>query len=71
MSTSKEDLEQEFAKFGKIEDFKFLRDKNTAYIDYARLEDASKALKTMNGKYKGGSVLRVDYLRSHSRRVSY
>ncbi|KAK1411434.1 hypothetical protein QVD17_37983 [Tagetes erecta] len=68
MSTSKEDLEQEFAKFGKIEDFKFLRDKNTAYIDYARLEDASKALKTMNGKYKGGSVLRVDYLRSHSRR---
>ncbi|KAD7477835.1 hypothetical protein E3N88_00971 [Mikania micrantha] len=67
-STSKEDLEQEFAKFGKIEDFKFLRDKNTAYIDYARLEDASKALKMMHGKYKNGSMLRVDYLRSNSRR---
>ncbi|KAI3797972.1 hypothetical protein L1987_33237 [Smallanthus sonchifolius] len=68
MSTSKEDLEKEFSKFGKIEDFKFLRDKNTAYIDYARLEDASKALKMMHGKYKSGSVLRVDYLRSHSKR---
>ncbi|KAI3795089.1 hypothetical protein L1987_37733 [Smallanthus sonchifolius] len=68
MSTSKEDLEKEFFKFGKIEDFKFLRDKNTAYIDYARLEDASKALKMMHGKYKSGSVLRVDYLRSHSKK---
>ncbi|KAJ0702780.1 putative RNA recognition motif domain, nucleotide-binding alpha-beta plait domain superfamily [Helianthus annuus] len=68
MSTSKEDMEQEFSKFGKIEDFRFIRDKNTAYIDYARLEDASKALKMMNGKYKGGSVLRVDYLRSQSKR---
>lgn len=68
ISTSKEDLEEEFSKFGKIEDFKFLRDKNTAYIDYARLEDASKALKMLHGKYRGGSVLRVDYLRSNSKR---
>nr|XP_043632858.1 flowering time control protein FPA-like isoform X2 [Erigeron canadensis] len=68
ISTSKEDLEQEFSKFGKIEDYKFLRDKNTAYIDYARLEDASKALKMMHGKHRGGSMLRVDYLRSHSKR---
>lgn len=68
-SISKENLEQEFSKFGKIEDFKFLRDKNTAYIDYARLEDASKALKMMHGKYRGGSVLRVDYLRSNSKKV--
>lgn len=67
-SISKENLEQEFSKFGKIEDFKFLRDKNTAYIDYARLEDASKALKMMHGKYRGGSVLRVDYLRSNSKK---
>ncbi|GJR82634.1 flowering time control protein FPA-like protein [Tanacetum coccineum] len=67
-SISKENIEQEFSKFGKIEDFKFLRDKNTAYIDYARLEDASKALKMMHGKYRGGSVLRVDYLRSNSKK---
>lgn len=70
ISTSKEDLEEEFSKFGKIADFKFLREKNTAYVDYARLEDATKALKMMHGKYRGGSVLRVDYLRSNSKRVS-
>ncbi|XP_024971548.1 flowering time control protein FPA-like [Cynara cardunculus var. scolymus] len=68
ITTSKEDLEAEFSKFGTIEDFKFLRDKNTAYIDYSRLEDASKALKMMNGKKRGGSLIRVDYLRSQSKR---
>ncbi|CAH1429431.1 unnamed protein product [Lactuca virosa] len=67
-STTKEDLEEEFSKFGKFEDFKFLRDKNTAYIDYSRLEDASKALKMMHGKKRGGSVIRVDYLRSQPKR---
>ncbi|XP_024983245.1 flowering time control protein FPA-like isoform X3 [Cynara cardunculus var. scolymus] len=73
ISTSilKEDLEEEFSKFGKIEDFKFQRDKNSAYIDYCRLEDASKALKAMHGKQKGGTMIRVDYLRSHSRRSNY
>ncbi|KAL7611972.1 hypothetical protein Lser_V15G05886 [Lactuca serriola] len=67
-STTKEDLEEEFSKFGKFEDFKFLRDKNTAYIDYSRLDDASKALKMMHGKKRGGSVIRVDYLRSQPKR---
>lgn len=68
ISTTKEDLEEEFSKFGKIEDFKFLRDKNTAYIDYSRLDDASKALKTMHAKKRGGTVIRVDYLRSQPKR---
>ncbi|KAJ9558700.1 LOW QUALITY PROTEIN: hypothetical protein OSB04_013314 [Centaurea solstitialis] len=68
-SVSKEDLEADFSKFGKIEDFKYHWDKNTAYIDYCRLEDASKALKAMNGKQKGGTVIRVDYLRSNPRRA--
>ncbi|KAJ9541674.1 hypothetical protein OSB04_028180 [Centaurea solstitialis] len=68
INTSREDLEAEFSKFGAIEDFKFLRDKNTAYIDYARLEDASRALKMMHGKKRGGSVIRVDYLRSQPKR---
>ncbi|CAH1417885.1 unnamed protein product [Lactuca virosa] len=67
-STTKEDLEEEISKFGKFEDFKFLRDKNTAYIDYSKLEDASKALKMMHGKKRGGSVIRVDYLRSQPKR---
>lgn len=67
-AVSKEELEEEFSTFGKIEDFKFLRDRNTAYVDYLKLEDASEALKGMNGKRIGGAHIRVDYLRSHSRR---
>lgn len=70
-SVTKETLEAEFLKFGEIEEFKFLRDRNTAYIDYLRLEDASQALKVMNGKQIGGNQIRVDFLRSQTiRRVS-
>lgn len=70
-SFSKEDIENEFSKFGKIEDFKFQWDKNVAIIDYFRLEDAIKALKAMHGKYKGDTMLRVDYSRSQSRKVRF
>lgn len=66
----KEELEEEFLKFGKIEDFKFLRDRNTAFVEYFRLEDASQAMQNMNGKQIGGEQIRVDFLRSQSRRVS-
>lgn len=65
-SVTKETLEAEFLKFGEIEEFKFLRDRNTAYIDYLRLEDASQALKVMNGKQIGGNQIRVDFLRSQT-----
>jgi RNA recognition motif-containing protein len=70
-TVSKEELEEEFLKFGKIEDFKFLRDRNTAFVEYLRLEDASQAMRNMNGKRIGGEQIRVDFLRSQpSRRVS-
>jgi len=70
-SVSEEWLEEEFLKFGKIEDFKFRRDQNTAYVEYFKLEDASQAMKNMNGKKIGGDQLRVDFLRTQSsRRVS-
>lgn len=70
-SVTKEELEEEFLKFGKIEDFKFMRDRNTAFIEFLRIEDASQALRNMNGKRLGGDQLRVDFLRSQpSRRVS-
>ncbi|GAB4825448.1 hypothetical protein Ancab_008321 [Ancistrocladus abbreviatus] len=64
-SLTKERLEEEFAKFGKIEDFKFLRDRNTAFVDYVRVEDASAAVKSLNGKQIGADYIRVDFLRSH------
>lgn len=68
---SKEQLEEEFLKFGTIEEFKFHRDRNTAFIEYVKLEDALEAMRNMNGKRIGGDQIRVDFLRSQSlRRVS-
>ncbi|KAG7574751.1 RNA recognition motif domain [Arabidopsis suecica] len=66
-SVSKDDLEEEFSKFGKIEDFRFLRERKTAFIDYYEMDDALQA-KSMNGKRMGGSFLRVDFLRSQAPR---
>ncbi|EEF32887.1 RNA recognition motif-containing protein, putative [Ricinus communis] len=65
-AVSKEQLEEEFLKFGKIEEFKFLRDRNTAFIEYVKLEDALEAMRSMNGKRLGGDQIRVDFLRSQS-----
>ncbi|KAF3782847.1 Flowering time control protein [Nymphaea thermarum] len=71
-SVTKEQLETEFLKFGKIEEFKFLRDRNSALVGYIRLEDAAAALKNLNGKHIGGEAIRVDFLRSHpSKRDSW
>lgn len=67
-SISKEELEEEFQKFGKIEDFKFLKERNTAFVEYMRLENAIQAAKSMNGKRMGGEQLRVDFLRSQPSR---
>ncbi|XXG62152.1 hypothetical protein AAC387_Pa05g0575 [Persea americana] len=67
-SVTKEQLEGEFSKFGKIEEFKFLRDRNSALVDYNKLEDAVAALKNMNGKRLGGEQIRVDFLRSQPSR---
>lgn len=70
-STTKGELENEFLKFGKIEDFKFFWDRNSALVEYVKLEDASQALKGLNGKQIGGAMIRVDFLRLQtSRRVS-
>ncbi|KFK37173.1 flowering time control protein fpa [Arabis alpina] len=66
-SVSKDDLEAEFSQFGKIEDFRFLRERKTAFIDYYEMDDALQA-KSMNGKRMGGSYLRVDFLRSQAPR---
>lgn len=67
-TVSKEELEEEFLKFGKIEDFKFLRDRNTAFVEFLRLEDASQAMRNMNGMRLGGDQIRVDFLRSQPSR---
>ncbi|KDP43886.1 hypothetical protein JCGZ_20896 [Jatropha curcas] len=65
-AVSKEQLEEEFLKFGKIEEFKFLRDRNTAFVEFFKLEDALEAMRNMNGKRIGGDQIRVDFLRSQA-----
>ncbi|CAH8356121.1 unnamed protein product [Eruca vesicaria subsp. sativa] len=66
-SVSKEDLEDEFSQFGKIEDLRFLRERKTAFIDYYDIDSALRA-RNMNGKRLGGGYLRVDFLRSQAPR---
>ncbi|KAG1328278.1 flowering time control protein FPA [Cocos nucifera] len=70
-SVTKEQLEDELLKFGKIEEYKFLRDRNAALIDYYKTEDAIAAQKNMNGKRLGGEQLCVDFQRSQPPRKDW
>eukprot|EP01018_Ginkgo_biloba_P032711 Gb_01786 [translate_table: standard] len=63
-TVTKEQLEAEFLKFGRIVEIKFLRDRNCAIVDYSNLEDAVSAVKYLNGRQLGVDSLRVDFLRS-------
>ncbi|RDX95437.1 Flowering time control protein FPA, partial [Mucuna pruriens] len=63
---AKEDLEAEFRKFGKVEDFKFFGDRGTACVEFLNLDDAIRAMKVMNWKRLGGGQICVDFLRSQS-----
>ncbi|GAB2265595.1 hypothetical protein Dimus_000636 [Dionaea muscipula] len=64
-SVTKEKLEEEFSKFGKIENIKFLKERSIAFVDYLRQEDALEAVKNLNGRQIGDGHLRVDFVRSH------
>ncbi|KAK1319901.1 Flowering time control protein FPA [Acorus calamus] len=55
-------------KYGKIEDIKLVRDRNSALVEYYKIDDAVAALKNLNGKRLWGEQLRVDYLRSQPSR---
>ncbi|MCO5591116.1 hypothetical protein L7F22_045093 [Adiantum nelumboides] len=65
-TATKEQLEAEFKKFGPLDDFRLLRDRNSALAEFRRIEDASAAVKGLNKKFIQGEELRVDFLRSHS-----
>ncbi|MCO5563787.1 hypothetical protein L7F22_017435 [Adiantum nelumboides] len=65
-TVTKEQLEAEFKKFGPLDDFRLLRDRNSALAEFRRIEDASAAVKGLNKKFIQGEELRVDFLRSHS-----
>lgn len=57
-------LEDVFAKYGEIEEYRFLRHRGSAFICFRRIEDAIAAQKSMNWKHLGGSEIRVDFQRS-------
>lgn len=63
-SVTKVQLEDVFAKFGGIEEYRFLRHRGSAFICFHRIEDAIAAQKSMNWKHLGGSEIRVDFQRS-------
>lgn len=63
-SVTKVQLEDIFAKFGEIEEYRFLRYRGSAFICFRRIEDAIAAQKSMNWKHLGGSEIRVDFQRS-------
>lgn len=69
-SVTKREIEEAFSKFGEIAELKQLKDRNSAFIDYFKVEDAAEAMKNMNGKFLRGEQISVDYVRSlPSRRV--
>ncbi|XP_073391415.1 uncharacterized protein [Physcomitrium patens] len=63
-NVTKEQIEGEFRKYGVLEDFKLLRERNCAFVDYVRMEDAVSAVEALNRKRIGEEELRVDYGRS-------
>lgn len=60
-SVTAEQLEDEFSQFGKIDDYKFYRDRNSALVGYFKLDDAIAAQKNINGKSIGGEQVRADF----------
>ncbi|GAB2217916.1 hypothetical protein Droror1_Dr00001130 [Drosera rotundifolia] len=64
-SETKESLEAEFSKFGKLENIKFIKDRSIAFVNYAKEEDACEALKNLNGRQIGDGILRVDFAKPH------
>ena len=71
-NVSKEQIEGEFRKYGILEDFKLLRERNCAFVDYVKIEDAVNAVEALNRTRIGDEELRVDYGRSQpSKRVCH
>lgn len=65
LSVMEEQLKSKLRQFGKIEEFKFLRDRNSAMVRYSNLDDAIAAQKSLDGKILGGQQVRVDFLEPH------
>ena len=49
---------------GHVEEFKFVRERSCAIVDYSKVEDAMSTVKYLNGRQLGNDSIRVDFLRS-------
>ncbi len=65
---TKEQIEVEFKRFGLLEDFKLLRERGYAFVDYVRMEDAVAAVEALNRKRIGEDTLRVDFGKSSTQK---
>ncbi|KAH7424540.1 hypothetical protein KP509_11G013200 [Ceratopteris richardii] len=63
-SVTKEQLEAEFKRFGSLEDVRILRERNCAFVDFTRTDDAVAAFENMNKKLFGTEELCVEYVKS-------
>ncbi|KAH8959511.1 hypothetical protein BDL97_06G081200 [Sphagnum fallax] len=67
-NVTKEQIEVEFKRFGPLEDFKLLRERSCAFVDYVRMEDAVAAVEALNRKRIGEDTLRVDFGKSSTQK---
>ncbi|CAK9229092.1 unnamed protein product [Sphagnum troendelagicum] len=67
-NVTKEQIEVEFKRFGLLEDFKLLRERSCAFVDYVRMEDAVAAVEALNRKRIGEDTLRVDFGKSSTQK---
>lgn len=70
-SVTKEHLKEEFLKFGKIEDYTFLRDRNSAVVVFVKMDDAVAAKKNLDRKRISEEQIRVDFLRPQPSKVEW
>lgn len=64
---------KEFEKFGRVRDINIIRSSNCAFVDFERVEDATKALNDLKGKSIGadanGWKLKVDFADQKSQQI--
>ncbi|MCO5573984.1 hypothetical protein L7F22_027762 [Adiantum nelumboides] len=63
-SVTKEQLEAECKRFGAVEDVRVLRERNCAFVDFAKTDDAVAAFENLNKKLFGNDELCVEYVKS-------
>ncbi|MBC8459994.1 MAG: RNA-binding protein [Deltaproteobacteria bacterium] len=62
-SVSREELEELFSNYGKVEDVKLIEGKGFGFVEMSSQSEAEKAKETLNGSEFKGRTMRVDEAR--------